>query len=138
MRSWQQLFDILRRRKDQMKEIENPDLEASKTLLKALCDAEAEREALDGRQPRPVDLLNTQIHELRRVLLSRMNESKVNHFNEQLIQELVKLHVDAVNSGEDRPPGVRDRIDELTKEILERSQNGSTTRISETANSLTD
>ena len=109
-----------------MKEIRNPDLETSKALLKALCDTEAEREALDsestGRQPRSVHLLSTQIHKLLGVLLSRMNESKVNHSNEQLIHELVKLHVNAVNSGEDRSSSVRDMTDKLTKEILEKAK----------------
>lgn len=122
VRNWQQLFYTPRQRRSQMKTIQNPENETSKTLLKALCDDEAEKEALDGRQPQPVYLLSRQIHEIRQILLQRMTNGEVGHFNEQLIQELVKLHVDAVNSGEDRPPNVRDRIDELTQKILGKTE----------------
>jgi hypothetical protein len=101
-----------------VKSVKDPRLLTSKILIQELCDKEAEIECLDSGligQSGPMRTLSERIYSLKTELMGRMGKDSR---NEDLLDELVKLYKNSVNSGEDKPLELRNEIRRRKAQIL--------------------
>jgi len=96
-------------------------LMTDKFLFEKLCDAAAKMDAADFDliDSRYIGAVSESIAQLRRELLLRISGDN-NTASEELLERVIKVHVDSANSGEDKSPEVRVELDVLMTQVLSR------------------